>query len=96
MIQYQSMDRRRIEQITASLAVSLLFIMTVGAILAIANTMFNWDIFPPNVEKVLWFFLASLLAIIISSVLVNVMINLSIIALNSERLLNHKKDSYEG
>lgn len=90
------MDRRRIEQITASLAVSLLFIMTVGAILAIANTMFNWDIFPPNVEKVLWFFLASLLAIIISSVLVNVMINLSIIALNSERLLNHKKDSYEG
>lgn len=90
------MNRRSIEHITASLAVSLLFIMTVGAILAIANTMFNWDIFPPNVEKVLWFFLASLLAIIISSVLVNVMINLSIIALNSERLLNHKKDSYEG
>ncbi|MBI2315099.1 hypothetical protein HYU93_03545 [Candidatus Daviesbacteria bacterium] len=89
------MDRRRIEHITAALAVSLLFIMTIGAILAIANTMFNWDIFPPNVEKVLWFLLASLLAIIVSSVLVNVMINLSIIALNSERLLNHKKDSYE-
>lgn len=89
------MDRRRIEQITAALAVSLLFIMTIGAILAIANAMFNWDIFPPNVEKVLWFLLASLLAIIVSSVLVNVMINLSIIALNSERLLNHKKDSYE-
>lgn len=89
------MDRRKIEHITTALAVSLLFIMTIGAILAIANTMFNWDIFPPNVEKVLWFLLASLLAIIVSSVLVNVMINLSIIALNSERLLNNKKGSYE-
>lgn len=84
------MDRRKIEYITASLAVSLLFVMTLGAILAIANTMFNWDIFPPNIEKVLWFLLASCLAIIISSVLVNVMINLSIIASNSERFLNHE------
>lgn len=89
------MDRRRIEHITASLAVSLLFVMTVGAILAIANTMFQWDIFPPNIEKVLWFLLASCLAIIVSSVLVNVMINLSIIALNSERFLKNKKSSYE-
>lgn len=84
------MDRRRIEHITASLAVILLFVNTIGAILAAANTFFRWDIFPPSVEKLVWFIFVSFLAIIISSVLVNIMINISIIALNSER--NHKND----
>jgi hypothetical protein len=78
-------DRRKIEQFTASLAVFLLFFITIGAILAIANGIFEWDIFPPEIEKVLWFILGSCVAIIVSSVLVNIMINISIIALNSSR-----------
>lgn len=80
------MDRRKIEQFTASLAVLLLFIMTVGAILAFANSIFQWDIFPPHIEKILWFVFISCLVIILSCVLVNIMINLGIIALNSDRL----------
>lgn len=87
------MNRKKVENITATLAISLLFVMTIGAILTTADLMFNWDIFPPDIEKVLWFILASLMAIIISSVLVNVMINLSIISQNSESLSKHKKDS---
>lgn len=86
------MDRRKIEQLTASLAVFLLFFITIGVILAIANTAFMWDIFPPDIEKVLWFIFASCIAIIISAVLVNVMLNLSIIALNSETLTKKSKD----
>lgn len=85
------MDRRKIENITASLAVMLLFIMTVGGILFAADQFFNWDIFPPDIERVLGFMMVSMLAIIISSVLVNVMINLSIIALNSDYLVNREK-----
>lgn len=81
------MDRRKIETITASLAVFLLLFITIGAILAIANGVFSWDIFPPDVEKVLWFILGSCVAIIFSSVLVNVMLNLSIIAINSDELV---------
>lgn len=81
------MDRKKIEQTTASLAVVLLFIETIGAVLAVANTIFEWNIFPPSVEKFIWFIFGSLLFVIISSVLVNIMINISIIALNSE----HKK-----
>ncbi len=88
------MDRRKLEQLTASLAVILLFFMTIGAILFSADQIFNWDIFPPDVEKLLGFLLVSMVAVIVSSVLVNVMINLSIIAANSEILTqkSHKKD----
>lgn len=84
------MDRRKIEKVTASIAVLLLLITTVGAILAAANGFFQWDLFPPQVEKAIWFIFVSFLAIIVSSVLVNIMINISIIALNSEP--KHKSD----
>lgn len=87
------MDRRKIESFTASLAVFLLLFITVGSIIAIANTIFNWDIFPPDLEKILWFILASCVAVMVSSVLVNVMINISIIAINSEKLT---KDNAHG
>lgn len=80
------MDRRKLEQFTASLAVFLLFFLTIGAILFFGDLFFNWDIFPRDIELVLGFVLVSMLAIIVSSVLVNIMLNLSIIALNSEHI----------
>ncbi len=85
------MDRRKIEKITASLATILLFFTMLGVIFFIADQIFNWDIFPPNVEKVLGFILISCIAIIVSSVLVNVMLNLSLIALNSEEFIEEMK-----
>jgi drug/metabolite transporter (DMT)-like permease len=83
------MDRRKIEQITASIAVSLLCFITVGMILFIANATFNWDIFPPEIEKVLGFILISCVGIIFSSVFVNVMLNFSIIAINTDVIATH-------
>ena len=80
------MDRRRIEQITASLAVFLLLFITTGSILFIADQTFNWDIFPPQIEKVLGFILLSCVLIIVSSVLVNVMLNIGLIAINSDTI----------
>lgn len=91
------MDRRKIENITASLAVLLLFVMTFIGILLMGDLFFNWDIFSPEVEKLIAFSLASCGVIIFSSVLVNVMLNLSIIAINTDDFLEtyernqHKK-----
>lgn len=85
------MDRRKIERITVSIAVVLLYFLTVGFILFTADSIFGWDIFPPDVEKAIGFILLSTLVIIISSVLVNVMINLSIIALNTEEMVENSK-----
>lgn len=89
------MDRRKVERLTASLAVVLLFFLTLGAILFFADAFFNWDIFSPDVEKILGFILVSMLAIIVSSVLVNIMLNLSIIALNSEAISPKHLDKHE-
>ncbi len=84
------MDRRKLERLTASLAVFLLLFLTIGAILFMADQFFSWDIFTPDIEKVLGFVLVSMLTIIVSSVLVNIMLNLSILAINSD-LLTEKK-----
>jgi drug/metabolite transporter (DMT)-like permease len=78
------MDRRLIEKTTASIAVVLLFFITTVGILFMADQFFNWDIFPPDVEKILGFVMVSTICIIVSSVLVNIMLNLSIIAINSD------------
>ncbi len=84
------MDRRKLERMTASLAVFLLFFITIGGILVFADLFFNWDIFPPDVEKFISFLFVSVLAIIISSVLVNIMLNLSILAINSDLIAERK------
>jgi drug/metabolite transporter (DMT)-like permease len=74
------MKRSRIEQTTASLAVTFLGLVTFGTILLVADTFFSWNIFPPSVEKILGFILISMFLIILSSVVVNIMINIGTIA----------------
>lgn len=86
------MDRRKIEQFTASLAVFLLFFITVGIIIFFADQFFSWDIFPPRIETFLGFLLVSCIAIILSSVLVNVMLNLSLIAINTDLFLEQRSN----
>ena len=81
-------NRRKIEQLTSSLAVFLLFFLSVGLMIFFGDEFFSWNIFPPGIEKVLGFVMASSAVLIFSSVLVNVMINLSLIAKNSDRLLH--------
>ena len=89
------MDKRKIEQFTASLAVLLLFIMSIGVIIFFGDQFFNWDIFPPHIEKILGFIMASTVVLIISSVLVNLMLNIGIIAMNSDELTQVIKESNE-
>jgi len=79
------MKKKLIEQITSSIAVILLFLMTFTGITFFADLSFNWDLFPPNIETFLGFIMISGLIIIISSVMINIMINISIIATNSEK-----------
>ncbi|KKT74027.1 MAG: hypothetical protein UW86_C0001G0005 [Microgenomates group bacterium GW2011_GWA1_Microgenomates_45_10] len=88
-----AIDRRKLEQMTASLAVLLLFFLTFGAIVAFANIIFEWDIFPPSIERALWFVFAAVAVVIFTSVLVNIMLNISLIALNAERLTKITKEN---
>lgn len=86
------MNKTSLEKLTSSIAVSFLSILTVGAIILIADLIFQWNIFSPPVEKALSFIMISLGFIIFSSVIVNIMINISIIAASfTEFIQSHEK-----
>jgi hypothetical protein len=85
------MPRTFLERITASLVVTLTTVLALGAILVIANGIFNWDIFPPFVEKILYFIGASTLVIILAAVLINIMINLSRLAEYAGQILQESR-----
>lgn len=85
-----SLSRTVLERVTSSLVVTLTSILTLGAILLIANAMFGWDIFPPFTEKVLYFMGASALLIIIAATLVNIMLNISRLADYAGEILREK------
>ncbi len=65
---------------TASLAVVLLTLMVFTVTLAISNSVFNWDLFPPEIEKVGTVFMIVSTSIIFSSVIINIMVNIGRIA----------------
>jgi len=79
------MERKTIEQVTASIAVSLVFLMTIGLIISIADTFFRWNLFSPSIQTILYFIMICFTILIVSTVLVNIMINISIIASNMDK-----------
>ncbi|MBI3887951.1 hypothetical protein HY310_02690, partial [Candidatus Microgenomates bacterium] len=81
------MDRPCVEQLTASLAVVLLFVLTIGGIVMGANGMFEWDLLPQGWEKYVYFVAFCFGVVILASVFVNVMLNFSIIARNTSHLV---------
>lgn len=82
----EAMNRATLEKLTASLVVSLISVFAVGLILVIANAMFEWDIFPPFTEKILYFLGAASFVIILSAAFVNVMLNISRLAFFSQKI----------
>ena len=86
------MDKRHIEQATSSLAVTFLSVVTVAVILLTADTIFDWNLFPPYIEKTLGFVLVSMGLIIFSSVIVNIMLNISLIADTLQKLARASSD----
>jgi len=71
------LTRSLLERITSSLVISLTSIVAFGAILLIADGIFAWDVFPPEVSLALYFIGASCLVIIMAATLINVMLNIS-------------------
>ncbi len=75
-----NINRNKLEGLTTSLAVSLLTLMIFVLTLAAANTIFNWDLFPPEVEKAGGVIIISSVLVIFSSVIINIMVNIGRIA----------------
>jgi hypothetical protein len=83
------MKRDIIEKITATLVVILITIFTFGLILIIANLMFEWHIFPPSVEKMIYFLAACCVVVSIGAAIINIMLNISRLAFFSEKIARH-------
>lgn len=57
-----------------------------------ADQIFNWDIFPVSFERIIGFILFALFFIIVSSVVVNIMINIGIIANTFQEYFENNKN----
>ncbi len=86
------MNKNTIERITSSLAVIFLSFTTFATIFFMADQIFNWDIFPASFEKIIGFILFALFLIIVSSVVVNIMINIGIIANTFQEYFENNKN----
>lgn len=81
------MNRALLEQITASLVVFLTTVFTLGAILMAANTIFQWDLFPPSIEKLLYFLGFVTFAVTVAAAVINVMLNISRLAFFAQKIM---------
>ncbi len=86
------MNRDSIERTTASLVVLLLTTFSLGLILIVANLIFQWDIFPPGVEQLLYFLGIAILIITLSCALINIMLNISRLAFFAQHIAQHFSD----
>lgn len=79
-------NRRRIETVCIVISFLLLVLLTLLGILAVADSIFNWDILPPNIEKVMTLFMMAIAMVIGTSFLISLMVNFSLISLSLEKL----------
>lgn len=73
-------NRRKLEKLTTSIAVTLLSLMVFVLTLVVANYIFKWDLFPESIERIGLVVMYSSFFIIISSVTINIMVNIGRIA----------------
>ncbi|HAU98880.1 MAG TPA: hypothetical protein DCW55_01470 [Candidatus Pacebacteria bacterium] len=85
------MSKKLLEQITSSMVVLLVTVLTLGTILMFANLIFSWDLFPPFMEKILGFIAISMLLIIIAGTLINIMLNLSRMGFLLEKIIEQRE-----
>jgi len=84
-------NKRKIETICILLSFLLIIILSFLLIIAIADTVFHWDILPKHVEKVMILFMASSGVIIGACFLLSLMVNLSLISSNLEKIADTLK-----
>lgn len=80
------MKRDVLEKLTASMVIIFTTVFATGIILVMANLIFEWDIFPPFMEKILAFIATSLFVIILSAAVINIMLNISRLAYFAEKI----------
>lgn len=84
-----SFNRRRIETVCIAISFLLVVLITFLGIVAMADSIFNWDILPPNIENIMSLFMIAIAMVIGASFLISLMINFSLISLSLERFADN-------
>ncbi len=79
-------NRRKIESYCLITSFLLVVVLTISSIFAVADQIFNWDIFPKNIENIVFLLMWSSGFILIATFLISLMTNLSIISLSIEKI----------
>lgn len=79
-------DNRKIADNCTFIAYSLIIIITILGIIAIADIIFRWDILSGNAEKLAYLIIWSSVAIIIGTFLISLMVNMNIISNSIEEI----------
>ena len=88
-------NRRKIESLCINISFVLILLISFLGVLGIADGLFGWDIFSDYMEKLITLFMLTVGIVIASSFLLVLMINLSLISVNIEKIrvnLEEKKD----
>jgi hypothetical protein len=80
------MSRELLERVTASMVVFLISVFTFGSVLMFANAIFQWDLFPPSVEKILYFIGFVVFAVTVASAIINLILNISRLAFFAQKI----------
>jgi hypothetical protein len=88
-------NRRKIETICIFLSFILVILLTVFGILAIADSIFSWDILTEKLEDVASLFMWATGIIIVAAFLISLMVNFSLISISVEKIAESitKKDN---
>lgn len=85
-------NRRQIESIATFIATNLLLIILILWILYRADDYFQWDIIPNDLQRFIErFLITSIGGIVFISIVISLLINVSLVSINIERLVDNKK-----
>ena len=89
-------NNRKIADNCTFIAYSLLLVICVLGIIAIADVIFHWDILSGNAQRLAYLIIWASIVIIVSTFLISLMVNLNIISNSIENIadaLNTKKEN---
>lgn len=81
------MTRKQLERISLSLAVSFSIIMALAGVVLLFELVFPVEILRTPLDEILWTVIKSSFVIVLITSLVNILINVSIVARNLEHLI---------
>lgn len=86
------METKKLENLVTKTGVSLLFFLTFVGILFVFDLAFNLDLFSNSMKKAVGVLLGIVCVLVVCSVLVSLMLNVSRIANSVESISNNQKE----